>query len=101
MSLSYFHRDPAARFPGFGDIIETKAKEKKMVNGLNSTESHIASAEVETDEEKPFELCDLNDFTQEELKAELALYEERCEMKAEPVCMAYHGGPLDYPKVYD
>ena len=82
MSLSYFHRDPAARFPGFGDIIETKAKEKKMVNGLNSTESHIASAEVETDEEKPFELCDLNDFTQEELKAdEFSKFQVRQERK--------------------
>lgn len=48
--------------------------------------------------EPPFELIHVNDFSQEQIKAEHRALEEQGEVPNFPVCAAIHGGPLDYPK---
>ena len=102
MSVSYFHKDHSARFAGIDFIREIEKKKVKkslvVVNGVSPTKK-VTSGTEDKDEDS-FDLTQVNDFTQEELKAEMSLYEERGELKAEQVCAAYHGGPLDYPKVF-
>ena len=64
-------------------------------NGENGVDKNGVSA----NEEETFEMVHINDFTSEELKAETNKLEETKELGSMPVCAAYHGGSLDYPKV--
>ncbi|XP_059095206.1 LOW QUALITY PROTEIN: uncharacterized protein LOC131889983 [Tigriopus californicus] len=48
--------------------------------------------------EPSFELIHVNDFSQEQIKAEHRALDEQGEIPNFSVCAAIHGGPLDYPK---
>lgn len=55
--------------------------------------------EQNANESEEFRTVQINDFSQQELKVETQKYEESGLLPATNVCAAYHGGPLDYPKV--
>lgn len=46
-----------------------------------------------------FEFVHLSEFTGEQIKAEISKYHIDKKVIVVPICMAYHGGPLDHPKV--
>ena len=62
---------------------------------FQSLKSHDGTAEVE----EKFEPVHLNDFSSEQIKAEKLFLEEHEQVPGINVCSAYHGGPLDYPKI--
>ena len=46
-----------------------------------------------------FELIHLIEFSGDQIKLEKAKYQSSKKIEVINVCMAYHGGPLDHPKV--
>ena len=72
-----------------------------ITKGLTERSILSQSGGAETLEElalENFPLNQINDFSQETLKAEKAHYDEKRVIQVKGVCAAYHGGPLDYPK---
>lgn len=64
----------------------------------NGENGHDASNHAEGSE-NAFEIVHINDFASEAIKAESAKLENGEELESRAICSAYHGGPLDYPKV--
>ena len=48
---------------------------------------------------KEFKVNEINDFTTNALKDEEENYNEKKKIPTSKICPAYHGGPLDYPKI--
>ena len=87
--IHYFQKDLMKRFNKLNITLDTLVGKK---NFSDSDKSH-------DDDAVSFEIHHINDFTSEQLKAENLKYEETGSLAVAPICAAYHGGPLDYPKV--
>ena len=46
-----------------------------------------------------FPIVQINDFSQEQIKAELQNFKQIEKISTANICPALHGGPLEYPKV--
>ena len=69
----------------------------KYESGMAPVPTKIAKKEKET--KSDFELMHLIEFTGDQIKLEKAKYQSSKKVEVINVCMAYHGGPLDHPKV--
>ena len=75
----------------FGNIIFA------FESGMTSLPTMLQPDKVEVKSE--FQLVHLNEFTGDQIKQEEIKYESEGKVEVTNVCMAYHGGPLDHPKI--
>eukprot|EP00095_Tigriopus_kingsejongensis_P008675 maker-scaffold72_size415059-snap-gene-2.24 protein:Tk08675 transcript:maker-scaffold72_size415059-snap-gene-2.24-mRNA-1 annotation:"hypothetical protein L798_07241" len=77
------------------DELRTRFPEVFQMQDLSSIQERSNSSQCE---EPPFELMHVNDFSQEQLKAESQYFQLHGELTHLSVCHAIQGGPLDFPK---
>lgn len=68
-------------------------------NPSNSATSMNNIAAHKKSVNQDFEIININEFTQDKIKAEQVKYETDKVVEIMRICSAYHGGPLDHPKV--
>ena len=68
-------------------------------SGITSLPARKSTSRRKETLEVQFEFVHLSEFTSDHIKLEETKYKQEKKVLVMPICMAYHGGPLDHPRV--